>query len=326
MALLFYADGKTEHITADYEIPHTMRQLLLPSASAVYCSFEGGSQLIQKLRDGPNTLYLRNFFINRKTTLFPFCTKDSLTLIYVLEGKIHWSFDCGETMILKEGYSYLLRIAPGVRHQAIFEPASYTLVHFDVFQSPPKEIASEDPLRPAAVRMSLATYGLLHDLERPGLAHAPPDFGLGEKISLLISYYLKARDEPLKKERASLSNAATRLISAKELIDKNEGKRLNIHEIARRCFINKEQLKKGFLEMFGKPVNKYQTWVRMQRGRQLLITTNSSVHHISIDVGYDDPSSFADMFRKTFGTTPSKFRESFRETGGQPRDRSISPA
>jgi AraC-like DNA-binding protein len=316
MALLFYADGKTENITTDDEISDEMKKLLLPSATAVYCSFEDGGQLIQKLRDGPNTLYVRNFSIKNKTTLFPFCTRDSLTLIYVLKGSVRCSFDCGEDKIFKEGYSYLLRIAAGVRHKAIFEPANYTLVHFDVFQSPPNEVVVEEPMKPVAVRVSLAAYGLLHDLERTGLAHAPPGSGLSEKISLLISYYLKARDEPAKKERTSMAAAASRLISARQLIDENEGKRLNIHEIARRCFLNKEQLKKGFLEMFGRPVNRYQTWTRMQRGRHLLITTKDSVHHISIDVGYEDPSSFADMFKKTFGMTPSKFRESLKETDG----------
>jgi AraC-like DNA-binding protein len=317
MALLFYADKKTEHSAADYEIPDEMKKLLLPAAAAVYCSFEEGGQLIQKLRDGPNTLYNRNFFIKRKTTLFPFCTKDALTLIYVLKGNIHFSFDYGENLILKEGYSYLVRIAAGVRHKAIFEPANYTLVHFDVFQSPPKQAMADEPFKPVAVRISLSAYGLLHDFERPGLAHAPPDAGLNEKISRLLNYYLKARDEPVKKEsRYSMAAVAGRLISAKALIDGNEGKRLSIYEIARRCFLNEERLKKGFLEMFGSPVNKYQTWMRMQRGRHLLITTKHSVHHISIDVGYDDPSSFADMFRKTFGTTPSKFRESHRETDG----------
>lgn len=316
MALLFYADRKTEHFAADDEIPHPMKKLLLPFAAAAYYSFGDGAQLIQKLRDGPKSLYFRNFSIDRKTTFFLFSTKDSRTLMYMLKGNILCSFGPGEWRELKEGYSHLIRIPAGVRHKVVFEPGNYKLMHFDIFQSPPKEVVFEDPHRSAAVRISLATYGLLHDLERPGLAHAPPDFGLSERISLLISYYLKARDEPLKKERTSMANTANRLISAKELIDKNEGKRLNIHEIARRCFINKEQLKKGFLEMFGRPVNKYQTWVRMQRGRHLLITTKSSVHHISIDVGYDDPSSFADMFRKTFGTTPSKFRESFRGAEG----------
>jgi AraC-like DNA-binding protein len=316
MALLFYADRKTEHIAAE-EIPDHMKKLLLPSAAAVYCSFEDGSQLIQKLHDGPNTLYVRNFFINKKTMLFPFCTKDSLTLIYVLKGNIHFSFDCGDNLVFKEGYSYLLRIAPGVQHRAIFEPASYTLVHFDVFQSPPKEPAGEEPLKPVAIRISLAAYGLLHHFERPDLAHAPPDVKISEKVSRLLSYYVKARDEPGKKEgRSSMASVANRLVSAKALIDENEGKRLKIHEIARRCFLNKQQLKKGFLEMFGRPVNKYQTWMRMQRGRHLLITTKHSVHHISIDVGYDDPSSFADMFRKTFGTTPSKFREMLGEIDG----------
>jgi AraC-like DNA-binding protein len=314
MALLFYADRKTENITVDYEIPAHLKKFLLPSAAAVYCSFEHGGQLIQQLHDGQNTVYHRNFFIDQKTTLFPCSTDDALTLVYVLRGNIRCTFNGEGDFTFKEGYSYLVRLSAGVRHKVIFEPASYSLIHFDVKATAD---AAAEPLKPAAVCISLAAYGLLHDIEHAGLANAPPGASLSEKISQLLSYHLKARDEPLKKEtRNSMTMVAGRLISAKELIDENEGKRLKIHEIARRCFLNEEQLKKGFLEMFGRPVNKYQTWMRMQRGRHLLLTTKHSVHHISIDVGYDDPSSFADMFRKTFGTTPSKFRQALGNIDG----------
>jgi AraC-like DNA-binding protein len=315
MALLFYADRKSENITVDYEIPAHLRKLILPAAVAVYCSFENGGQLIQQLEDGPATLYLRNFFIRQRTALFPVSTSDAFILLFVLQGNIRCTFGCEGDCIFKEGYTYLLRMPAGLRHKVIFEPANYSLMHFDVVDAPFASIT--DSKQPAAVRTSLAMYGIVHDIQRPGLANAPPGGSLREKLSLLLSHFIKARDEPLKKEsRNSMAAVADRLINAKELIDENEGKRLKIHEIARRCFLNEEQLKKGFLEMFGRPVNKYQTWMRMQRGRHLLITTNYSVHHISIDVGYDDPSSFADMFKKTFGTTPSKFRQSLGNTDG----------
>lgn len=48
--------------------------------------------------------------------------------------------------------------------------------------------------------------------------------------------------------------------------------------------------------------------LRMDRSKELLMTTRLSVTEIALSVGYQTPSSFAHAFRMSMGVTPSDFR------------------
>jgi transcriptional regulator GlxA family with amidase domain len=56
------------------------------------------------------------------------------------------------------------------------------------------------------------------------------------------------------------------------------------------------------------PIN-YLIRMRIQRACELLDTSDLGVEHISRKVGYDDHHYFCRIFRKTMGTTASRYRK-----------------
>ncbi len=47
---------------------------------------------------------------------------------------------------------------------------------------------------------------------------------------------------------------------------------------------------------------------RLKTSRDLLMFTNRSVEDICHEAGYDDVATFYKLFRRRFGTSPSRFR------------------
>jgi AraC family transcriptional regulator len=56
------------------------------------------------------------------------------------------------------------------------------------------------------------------------------------------------------------------------------------------------------------PPSQYQIKLRMETARHLLRETAASVVEIANDVGYSNPSHFAQQFRRETGFTPSDYR------------------
>jgi AraC family transcriptional regulator len=56
------------------------------------------------------------------------------------------------------------------------------------------------------------------------------------------------------------------------------------------------------------PPSQYQIKLRMETARRLLRETATSIVDIANEVGYSNPSHFAQQFRKETGSTPSEYR------------------
>jgi AraC family transcriptional regulator len=58
----------------------------------------------------------------------------------------------------------------------------------------------------------------------------------------------------------------------------------------------------------GIPPSQYQIKLRMDAARRLLRETKKSVITVANDVGYSNPSHFAQLFRKETGLSPTDYR------------------
>ncbi|MCR4891817.1 MAG: response regulator [Lachnospiraceae bacterium] len=65
-----------------------------------------------------------------------------------------------------------------------------------------------------------------------------------------------------------------------------------------------------FKEKTGTTLNQYITEYRMYRAKELLSDPRNRISEISENVGYNDSNYFSKLFKKTFGLSPSEFRES----------------
>jgi len=64
-----------------------------------------------------------------------------------------------------------------------------------------------------------------------------------------------------------------------------------------------------FKKYAGITVTSYLLFLRMQQARDMLRRTDKPIQQIAREVGYDDPYYFSKLFKKTSGTTPTKYRE-----------------
>jgi AraC-like DNA-binding protein len=82
----------------------------------------------------------------------------------------------------------------------------------------------------------------------------------------------------------------------------------SLAKLAQQVQLNEYTLKRGFRQVFGKPVFEYLHDYRLEQARQLLEAGGLSVTAVVKQVGLSDRSYFAAAFRKKFGYNPSALK------------------
>jgi len=107
-------------------------------------------------------------------------------------------------------------------------------------------------------------------------------------------------------------------IRAKDFIWRNYNQNISLKQIADSVDINPCYLSHLFRKEMGISFLDYLTSVRVSIAKRLLQQTDLSVLDVCLEVGYQDPSHFAKIFRKKEGICPMKYRMNLIEknTGG----------
>lgn len=79
-------------------------------------------------------------------------------------------------------------------------------------------------------------------------------------------------------------------------------------ELAELCHTHPGNLSRRFKKETGMTIAAYQQNLQIKQAQHLLKMGNLPVHEIAWMVGYEDPSYFGKMFKKTTGYTPSEYR------------------
>ena len=83
-------------------------------------------------------------------------------------------------------------------------------------------------------------------------------------------------------------------------------------KLARFVNVSPSRLHQLFKDETGLPPAKYQHLLRMEQAKELLETSYLSVKEVMAQVGVTDESHFVRDFKKSYGVTPAKYRERFR--------------
>ncbi|MGC4016540.1 MAG: helix-turn-helix transcriptional regulator [Luteolibacter sp.] len=81
-----------------------------------------------------------------------------------------------------------------------------------------------------------------------------------------------------------------------------------VDELAARACVCREHLRRLCQEELGRSPMQHVTFLRMQRARDLLSTTDMKVESITREVGYQNPNTFSNTFKKWVGWRPSEHR------------------
>lgn len=178
---------------------------------------------------------------------------------------------------------------------------------------------------------------LLHELAPPPLLNKrdEPGFRLqslridprSQALVALLRHGLQNGIEPLEAESLLLSvasrslgartsrgsgatHAKRRLVDrVKLLLASDAGRRWTLAEIAANIGGSPVYLTQVFQQVEGLPLYRYQLHLRLARALDL-ITAYEDVSTLALDLGFSSHSHFSAAFRRTYGRSPSAFRQS----------------
>jgi AraC-like DNA-binding protein len=85
---------------------------------------------------------------------------------------------------------------------------------------------------------------------------------------------------------------------------------LTISSISKAMHTNRNSLSKAFRQELNIGVSEWLRKQRMEKARQLLVSTNLSIQEISIQLGYPVQANFSTSFKNQFNQSPIQIRRS----------------
>jgi DNA-binding LacI/PurR family transcriptional regulator len=82
-------------------------------------------------------------------------------------------------------------------------------------------------------------------------------------------------------------------------------------ELASIAALEPHYFSKQFSKAFGKKFTDYRNHLRLEYGRELLLTKEWSIETIAQDCGFQSPNQFYRLFRQNYGTTPRQYRDDY---------------
>ena len=105
--------------------------------------------------------------------------------------------------------------------------------------------------------------------------------------------------------------AARHLLRARDLIDYRYAEPLDVCALARAAHASPSHFIREFARAFGATPHQYLLSRRMERAAALLRMTDYTVASICMEVGLSSVGSFTTSFKRTYGKTPTQYRDAF---------------
>lgn len=114
--------------------------------------------------------------------------------------------------------------------------------------------------------------------------------------------------------RAQRRPSSKNVIQVREYIDRHYARRLTVGRLARLAGLSPYHFIRAFRAHAGQTPHQYLRARRIERAKELLITTPMPVTEICDAVGFQSLGSFSSLFRKLTGETPAAFRAARRRS------------
>ncbi|HEX4008738.1 MAG TPA: helix-turn-helix transcriptional regulator [Solirubrobacteraceae bacterium] len=102
---------------------------------------------------------------------------------------------------------------------------------------------------------------------------------------------------------------ARHLLRAKDLADRRYADPLDVDDLAAAAGLSRAHFSREFRRAFGESPHAYLLTRRLERAAALLRSTDHSVAEICFSVGLQSLGSFTTSFTRTYGMSPTAYRE-----------------
>jgi AraC-like DNA-binding protein len=113
-----------------------------------------------------------------------------------------------------------------------------------------------------------------------------------------------------------LADAATfsRLCRARDYLAGFYRERVTLQDVARQACFSPFHFNRLFTRTFGETPHEFQTRMRIEEAKKLLLADSHSVTDVCFEVGYESLGSFSMRFHSLAGVSPQAFRREARRT------------
>ena len=138
--------------------------------------------------------------------------------------------------------------------------------------------------------------------------HASPLFleGIAQAIAIHLArnYAETTKESP----SASPSLPGYKLRQITDWMAENIAEEFNLDRLAAQAGLSKFYFNRLFKSSMGVSPSRYHMTLRMDQAKRLLRETKKNIVSVGLDVGYANPSHFAQLFRRETGLSPSDYR------------------
>jgi AraC-like DNA-binding protein len=96
---------------------------------------------------------------------------------------------------------------------------------------------------------------------------------------------------------------------AREYLHEHAIGQVRLDDLAAAAGLSPAHLVRAFGRAVGMPPHRYQTWLRIERAKRLLVTDDIAIGTVALAVGFHDHPHFSRTFRRWVGVAPSRYRQ-----------------
>jgi len=137
----------------------------------------------------------------------------------------------------------------------------------------------------------------------------------GEALRIAKVYLLKWHSEgqlPFASPLRNSPHADSVVRSCEQWLSANFLESAALHQLVEQVNIPERTLKRRFKAATGSSLIEYLQNLRIEEAKHLLESGKMPVDNISVSAGYEDPSFFRRLFKRSTGLTPSQYRRMFQ--------------
>ncbi|MBD0405189.1 AraC family transcriptional regulator [Flammeovirga sp. EKP202] len=133
---------------------------------------------------------------------------------------------------------------------------------------------------------------------------------LSSTLLLLEQFFSKLQNRGLIDKYHQLKTIdIDKIFSVKEIVTEHYQKIPLIKELAKEVGMNDRKLQNIFKQVFGISIYQFGLSIKMEKAKNLLLTSDYTIAEIGHYVGYSNLSHFTEQFKRFYGITPKSFQK-----------------